>query len=131
MKKEISWTATTGQKVTVTAELILSEVINADGDKRTVKCCNQTLQAAAEGLGVLGSTILRLQQPLQSNGRTIVGTIGKLGLTEEQYAGVMAMIAEIEASPEWQAKIARKKESAKISDELEAHRRMMRRAMAE
>ena len=105
MKEIVKWQTTTGKKVEVTAELILTETIWADGDKVEVGCCKIEVTADVEGMGCVGAGY-----PIKHGAvAPAVARVGKLGLVEENYRRVMAAISEVEASNEWQAKIAAEK----------------------
>ena len=125
MKNEITWTTGTGKAARVEVELITSKVIDADGDKVTVACCEMEITAEIEGMGCVGTGRPMTITPQQG----CVAKIGKLGIRPENLAKINAAIAEIEATPEWVAKIARRKQAEKEGREYEAHRRMMRRVM--
>jgi hypothetical protein len=122
MKKEITWTLSTGKEAKVTVELTTEETINADGHKVTVPCCDMTIRAEIEGMGVVG-----WGHPQKA--QTAVAKIGKLGIIKDNLDRINAAIAEIEATPEWQAKIERAEKAAKESAEYERHRAKMKRVM--
>lgn len=104
MKKEITWTLLTGKQVVVTITLNTSKENNLDGDKHTVKCCEQTLIATVDGEAI-GYELTTRNIPVVTRGLTIVATIGKLGITQKHYDQIQTAITEIETTPEWQAKI--------------------------
>ena len=124
MKKEITWEIKDGKKAMVEIALILSRVLNADGHKVRVPCCEIGVIATVEGSGCVGTG-----RPSAVNQQGCVARIGKLGIPADQLAEIKAAIAEIEATPEWQAKIDRQKKSEKEGREYEAHREMMRKVM--
>ncbi len=125
MKKEITWTTNTGKAVKVIVGLITSKVIDADGDKVTVACCEMEIIAEIDGMGCVGTGRPQTITPQQG----CIAKIGKLGIRPENLTKINAAIAEIEATPEWVAKVARRKQAEKEGREYEAHRAMMRRVM--
>jgi hypothetical protein len=125
MKKEITWTTNTGKAVKVIVGLITSKVIDADGDKVTVACCEMEIIAEIDGMGCVGTGRPQTITPQQG----YIAKIGKLGIRPENLTKINAAIAEIEATPEWVAKVARRKQAEKEGREYEAHRAMMRRVM--
>jgi hypothetical protein len=126
MKKEITWTLSTGKEAKVTIELITKETIWADGDNVTIKCCKMAIVAEVEGHGCVGTT---KPNSIPKNDRGLVAAIGKLGINRENLDKINAAIAEIEATPEWQAKIKGMEIAARESAEYEAHRAKMRKVM--
>ena len=126
MKNLIEWKLQNGKKASVSVELILSENINADGDIVNVKKCEIAINAMAEGHGVVG-----YGRPQDEPARRLgcVAKIGKLGIKQADLDKINAAIADAEASPEWQAKIARQEKSKKENIEYDAHRAKMRRVM--
>lgn len=115
MKKIATWKTQTGKTVTVTAELITSEVINLDGDKIEVKKCEKYLDVSVEGFGSQGSWIEKFNKRIV-NGVEVVGKVGKLALTSDQIAIIQNLEKEIESHPLWiakQAKIAKNKAEIK------------------
>lgn len=102
MKEIVKWQTTTGKKVEVTVELILTETIWADGDSIDVKCCKIDIIANVEGLGCVGTGSPNKHGAMSP----AVARIGKLGLVEDNYQRVMTAISKIKSTPEWQAKIA-------------------------
>ena len=124
MKKEITWTLKTGKEAKVEIALILEETINADGDKITVKCCMMEIMASVEGMGIIGSG-----RPQKA--QTAAARIGKLGITQDNLDRINTAIAEIEATPEWQAKIEGEKIAARESEEYEIHHNAVKKMMAE
>ncbi|MFA5391890.1 MAG: hypothetical protein WC331_10775 [Candidatus Omnitrophota bacterium] len=122
MKKEITWTLSTGKEAKVTVELLTSETINADGIKVAVKCCKMEIMARVEGVGIVGSG-----RPQKA--QTAAARIGKLGITRENLDKINAAIAEVEATHEWKEKEAKAKKAEKENREYEAHRAKMRKVM--
>lgn len=126
MKKEITWTLSTGKEAKVTVELITKETIWADGDNVEVNCCEMKITAEVEGNGCIGTT---RPTSIPKNDRGLVAAIGKLGINRDNLNRINAAIAEIEATPEWQAKIKGMEIAARESAEYEAHRAKMRKVM--
>jgi hypothetical protein len=131
MKKQITWKTQTGLNVIATVELITEEIINLDGDKCTVKCCKKNMTVVVDGIGNQGSWIQQLPSPFEKNGVTFVAKVGKLELTQEQVDNLSALNAQIEATPEWQAKLEAQKQAEKAEQEYENHSAKMRKLMAE
>ena len=125
MKKEISWETKDGKGVTVTVALETEKRIWADGDEVFVPACEMVVSAEIEGLGCVGAG--RPQKIAERQG--CVALIGKLGLAADKLALVNAAIAEVEATPEWQAKMARRERAEKENEEYEKHRSVMRKVM--
>jgi len=124
MKKEITWTTGTGKEAKVEIVLRLEKILDADGDKITVPCCEMDVIASIEGIGYVGSG-----RPRAANQQGCVARIDKLGINAENLARINIAIAEIEATPEWVAKVARLEANRKSGEEYDKHRAMMRRVM--
>ena len=124
MKKEITWTAGNGKEAKVEISLILGKELDADGDKVTVACCEIEIIASVEGMGCIGTG-----RPQKANHPVAVAKIGKLGINADNLSRINAAIAEIEATPEWIAKLARIAKAEKESAEYDKHQAMMRRVM--
>lgn len=120
-----TWTLADGREISYTAELVLEREINADGDKVMVPCCEiKTALVTPAGLGYVGSEINALRAPLVKAGKTIVAVIGgKVAIVAETLAAIKAMIAEVEAAPEYQAKLAKIAANQVESDKLNADRK--------
>ena len=123
VEKKIEWTTGTKQTAMVTVSLITSKTLDADGDKITVDCCEMQIMAYIDGQFV-GSGA-----PQKANHPVAVAKIGKLGITQTNLDRINAAIAEIEATPEWQAKKAREAQSLKNSIAYDDHRAKMRKIM--
>lgn len=124
MKKEITWITGTGKEAKVTVALKTERIIDADGDKVTVACCEMDITAEIEGMGIVGSG-----RPQKADHPVAVAKIGKLGINADNLARINAAIAEVEATPEWIAKVARIAQAEKEGREYDKHRAMMRRVM--
>ncbi len=121
MKEQIRWNATNGKEITITVELILSETIWADGDRIEVKCCEMDIRAEAEGIGTLANDAPYKRDNIKSPLGNAVAVMGKLALNQEKYDLVMATIAKVESTPEWQAKLADIDAAAKADEKYEDH----------
>jgi len=127
MRQQVKWNAANGKEITVTVELELKETIFADGDNVEVNCCKMNIDASVEGMGQMAYTAPRLANNLPAGFVALMGS--KLVLSQINYDSVMAAIAKIEATPEWQEKIAAQKASDKIDQEYEAHCAKMKKVM--
>jgi hypothetical protein len=125
MKKEITWTTGAGKTAKVTVELITEKVMDADGDKITVKCCEIVVTASVDGMGILG-----MGRPQSETKQGVAGRIGKLGMVKANLDRVNAAITEIEASQEWIAKISRQDKADKAHRNIDAHQKRMAHIMA-
>lgn len=123
--KQIKWNTSRGEAV-VTVSLVTEKTINADGDMVKVSCCDLTIRATIAGQHV-GDYITRKAQTVQ--GVQLAGNIGKLAVRVEHMTLIDAAIAEIKATPEWQAKEAAIAANAKTGEEYNQHRAMMARVM--
>lgn len=122
MERKIEW-ATSKGLACVTVSLETSRTINADGEMVTVACCEMHIAATVAGQIVgTGSPIRR---PMVVQGVQIAATLGKLAIRPEHLAQIDAAIAEVQATPEWQAKVARQAANRKAAAErAESDRRM-------
>lgn len=125
MKREITWTTGTGKEAKVTVALKTEKTIWADGDNVTVACCEMDITAEVDGLGCIGTGRPMKITPQQG----CIAKIGKLGISAENLNRINAAIAEVEATPEWIAKVARIAQAEKEGREYDKHRAMMRRVM--
>jgi len=126
MKKEIKWQAANGKELKIIVDLVTSREINADGDKVTVDCCELNVRAYAD------DNCVGYEEPVMITTHPgLVAKIGKIGLTQANYDLIMAAIAEVKATPEWQAKMVKKAAAEKSEKEYQKHAAAMRRIMAE
>jgi hypothetical protein len=123
MKREITWITGTGKEAKVTVALKLEKEIWID-QPATVACCEMDITAEIEGMGIVGSG-----RPQKADHPVAVAKIGKLGINADNLARINAAIAEVEATPEWIAKVARIAQAEKEGREYDKHRAMMRRVM--
>jgi len=100
---------TDGRTAEITATLITDEVIDANLDIHRAVCdikWSVSINGVGQSWGGEGPVEIDHRT---INGKQIVGKIGKLALTAEQYAEVLAMCDAIKASEywtAWRAKIA-------------------------
>jgi hypothetical protein len=127
MKEQIKWNAANGKQITVTVALQLKETIYADGDNVEVDCCKMHIDAVVEDMGTMATSAPRKSNKLPAGFVAIMGS--KLVLSQENYDRVMAAIAKLEATPQWQAKVAAQKQADKSEQEYEAHRAKMAKIM--
>jgi len=123
MKKEITWITGTGKEARVTVALKLEKEIWID-EPATVACCEMDITAEIEDMGFVGSG-----RPQKAAHPVAVAKIGKLGINADNLARINAAITEVEATPEWVAKVARIAKAEKESQKYDKHRAMMRRVM--
>lgn len=123
MKKEITWITGTGKEAKVTVALKLEKEIWID-QPATVACCEMDITAEIDGMGIVGSG-----RPQKADHPVAVAKIGKLGINADNLARINAAIAEVEATPEWIAKVALIAQAEKEGREYDKHRAMMRRVM--
>jgi hypothetical protein len=121
--KQVTWTTTDGREVNVTAELQTSRDIYSDGDRITVRCCEINVTALVAG------KIVGTGRPVKITHPVVAAKIGALGITAANLALINEAIAEIEAGPEWTAKVARQAEANKAEIEYKQHYAKMIRAM--
>lgn len=124
MKKEITWITGTGKEARVTVALKLEKEIWID-QPATVACCEIEITAEIKGMGIVGTGRPVTITPQQG----CIARIGKLGISAENLARINGGIVEIEAMPEWIAKVARIAQAEKEGREYDKHRAMMRRVM--
>lgn len=123
--KEITrtWETVTGKKVEVIGRLITEKINYSDGWNVTVPCCDIQIDVKAEGKSQ-GSWVKELTQEylhkLAAHGLTGYSHIvGKLPLTPEQVGTIESVKAELEATPEWQAKQAKIKKNQRDIEAIE------------
>jgi len=124
MRQNIRWQAKTGQEIMIEISLVTERAIDLDGDKDMIPCCTIETKGYING-SIAGYAVTKLASPCGD----VVASCGRIGLTADHYAAYLAMRAEIEASPEWQAEIAREKRAEKESIEYDVHYARVRRAM--
>lgn len=122
MKKEITWITGDKREARVVVELVTSKVLDADGDKITVGCCELMIEATIDGY-LTGIGIHYIDHPVA------VARIGKLGIAADNMATIEAAVAEIKSTPEWIAREAREAQNRKDSIAYDKHRAMMRKIM--
>ena len=122
----ITWT-TAKHAFAVTVELVTERVEYCDGANVAVPCCDLRLAATVAGYGIAGTG--RPNRNALNLPVGCVASIGKVAMSADVTAQVEAAIAAVEATPEWQAKIATIKASDAEASAYDAHAAMMRRAM--
>ena len=120
--KTVELTTTTGAKAIVTASLLLSKVINADGDKIEVPCCEMGVITADIDGFPSQSGWMDFNGPRDTNMGTIYGSIGAFGLVDRNYKKVTELISAIKSHPSWKAKENRIKENIAKNKALETQR---------
>jgi hypothetical protein len=102
-----------GKALTLTVELVTEKEINLDGDICRVKCAEIVYSGSFDGMWNNGRVEL-LSKPVVVSGFTLVAFVEthvvnnvhhKFGLTAEDLAAYRAMEAEVEAAPEYAAKL--------------------------
>lgn len=128
MKKQISWELkngkVAGKMATVEIELITEKIVDADGYKVPVKCCELLVVASIEGIGIVG-----MGRPTPEI--TVMASIGKLGLSQTELDSVNEAITEIETSPVWQEHLAGLKRAEQAETEYDAHTIKMLKIMGQ
>ena len=125
METKAVWTTSDGRTAEVTVTLITSKVLDADGDKITVKCCEMVIRATVNGEMVGYGYPQTISHPVA------VAMIGKLGISKTNMVKVKAAIDEIKATPEWQAKVAREEQNRNDQIAYDKHCAKMHKAMRE
>ena len=123
--KEIKecWTTKNGNDITVTGKLITEKVINLDGDKVKVECCEIEMSIYAEGHGEQGDWIRELSPAeiknltKQRGAHEYTHYVGDLALTLDQVKIIESVRTRLESTPEWQAKLAKEKINKKENEE--------------
>jgi len=110
IEKTVAWTTGSGKKAAVEITLELSETIDLDGDRSE-----------------MGYTIDR--EPVMLGGTTYPAHIGRLLIPAAQLAEIDAVLTEIYARPEWQAKVAAEKRARKADIKVAEHMEKMRQVM--
>jgi len=120
MEKQIAKTefkTSKGANVVVTAELILQKTYYADGDNVIVDCCEMGLVRANIDGHPQQVGYLEFAKPVNYDGLTIYGTIGKLGLTAENLVKVKSAITELKRHPVW---VTKQEKAEKNRQEIQA-----------
>ena len=125
--KKIEWNLTSGKKASVTIDHQTTKSCDADGYKCEVACCEMYITGQVDGVGDVGCKITRT--PVEAGGTTYPATIGKLAIPADKLAEIDAAVAEIEATPEWRAKVVAEERALAASLKYEAHREKMRKIM--
>lgn len=119
--RKIEWQTSKGDNCSITIELQLTKTVYADGDDITVKCCEMVTNAMhgdkEMGGYVDASDYARKRIAAAGAGETHAAICGRLLVPNEAYAQYVAAKAELESTPEWQAKVER--EAKAIAEEIE------------
>ena len=115
------WTTASGIKVKASITLALSQIIDADGDKCQVECCELGCVQAQPSGHPLQIGLYRESGTVKGIG--YVARIGSLVLIPEHLALIDDMIREIKAHPAYVAKQARIEKNEREWREMEANRR--------
>lgn len=123
MKKEITWKTGNGAEVVFLVELQTERVIGTDDIAGEVKkpCCEIKYSATAAGHDVGGLGWLQEVEPQKVGNVTVVAGLGKLGISEENYARIKDAIKEIKDGDYWQNWQKKEEAAAKLDQEYEAH----------
>ena len=100
IEKAIEWKTQSGKKAIVRLALQTSRIVDADGDRCELACCELNIVAEVAGISE-GFTISR--RPVTVAGTTYPATIGRLAIPAAQLAEIEAVLAEIHGTPDWQA----------------------------
>lgn len=124
--EKISWKLQSGKEANVSVSLKLREMVDVDGQKVEVKCCEMEIVAEVEGMGVVGFGL-----PVSVNDKNAAAKIGKLAISKENLAKIEAAISKIEKSPEWIAKVAARKAARESEIARERANAKVHRAMSQ
>ena len=91
--KNFKFETETGKSVEVTVSLITEKVLNADGDKITVPCCDVEVKTEIRDIDFIS-----FSRPYKRSGLPdgYVAIIDNLILTQDQLVGIENIISEIE-----------------------------------
>jgi hypothetical protein len=101
--KTATWTTQSGKLVAVTGKLITESTNYADGYNIVTSCCKILIDVNVQGYGSQGN-VVRKVSGLPSG---YTHKVGNLALTSDQAQIIANIIAELETTPEWQAKQAK------------------------
>ena len=125
-----SWTTARGTQIKITSGLILSETINADGDKINVACCEKTFRAEANGKYLTSDDVFTVGYPREISGHTVLGKLGRVYLTDKaDVDNIKTVIAKTESHPAWIAKMEKRAQGEKIERDYERHSRAVDKMM--
>lgn len=116
----VSWNTKDGREVIYTAEIILSEEINADGYKVTVNCC-KIVESITIGGATEGGWWRNPTPPSKRAGA--VKQYGSLAVLAESWSRIEAALGAIKSHPEWVANEARRAKNQEEIQEMESTRR--------
>lgn len=125
MKKQIEWTLGNGAKATYTIEIVREQVLDADGVKITVPCCEIRDSFDISGMGYISSSLDKLPRPRMIGTKQIVASVGqKVGIDQQTYDAITAARKEVESDPEYAAKQERTANNQrKIAEQIAQERR--------
>jgi len=118
--KTIEIKTTTGATAKVSASLILSKTINADGDKVVVDCCELGAVKAEIGGFPTQTGFLNFHGSKETDFGTIYGCIENFGLIKENFVKVSDLITDLKKHPAWTAKQAKIDNNIKMGKEMES-----------
>jgi hypothetical protein len=123
MTRKIEWTTGAGKAASITIELQTSKSVFADGDRTEVPCCE--IYTAVEHDGqLMGHDIIDLANlPKHPANALGVALCGRLVIKRAQYDQYLQAKAEVEATPEWQAKVAKDAKARAESRAYDQHRK--------
>ncbi len=132
MEKQVTWTTKDGREVKITIQLIKTKKINLDGYKDVIdlKPANYEIQVTARLNGsfeAIGINSIDAKHPQYAIG--VRANIGRIGIVQANLDKINDAIAEIKASPDWQAKLEAEKEADKVEREYQKHYRKVIAAM--
>ena len=127
-KIQKTWTTKSGKQVTCTGTIVLSRIIDADGDKITVPCCDIYIDVDVAGIGNQGGAVedIRKLRPVKFFSPYIIQgythKVGNLMLLPEQAKIIESVREDLEAHPAWIAKQAKIDKNRKEIAEMESRR---------
>lgn len=127
IERRIEWKTASGKQAEIIIALQISRTVDADGDRCEAPCCDLNFRASVLGMGTLGYRISR--EPVLVGGTLYPASIGKLVIPAVQLAEIDAVLADIYATPEWQAKEAGIEANKKADAKYDQHRAFMRKQM--
>ncbi len=125
--KKIEWTTGSGKQATVAIRLQTSRIVDADGDRCEVPCCDLSITADVAGMGIMSYGIDRL--PATVAGVVYPARAGRLAIPAAQLAEIDAVLAGVYATPEWQAKQQAAAKAKIANREYDERREFMRQQM--
>ena len=127
IEKRIEWTTASGKDAAITIVFRTEETVDADGDRCDVPACKIRINAEVAGMEIIGMPISR--KPVNAGGANYPATIGGLVIPTDVLGQIDAVLAEIHATPQWQAQENAAAAGRKASAGYEKHRAFMRKQM--